>query len=116
VLVSGGAPPVESFVSTAPPKFRSQIKTLLASVDPYRYVGNAQGKLLIQIGRQDEEVTQGDLGRMVVAARDAEVKKYDAGHTLVTNAPAIRDELDWLAKELDAKGTVPGVITGPING
>ena len=55
---------MESFVDTAPAKFRSQIRPLLASVDPYRYVGEAQGKLLIQIGRADEEVTQGDLGRM----------------------------------------------------
>jgi len=116
VIVSGGAPPVESFVDTAPPKFRSQIRTLLTSIDPYRYVGKAKGKLLIQIGRADEQVTQGDLGRMVNAAGDAEVKRYDAGHTLVTNAGAIRDELDWLASELDAHGTVPGVLTGPVNG
>ena len=116
VLVSGGAPPVESFVDTAPAKFRSQIRPLLASIDPYRYVGKAQGKLLIQIGRADDEVTQGDLNRMVEAAGDAEVKRYDAGHTLVTNAAAIRDELDWLAKELDAHGTVPGALTGPVNG
>ena len=116
VIVSGGAPPVESFVDTAPAKFRGQIRTLLASVDPYRYVGKAQGKLLIQIGRADEEVTQGDLGRMVEAAKDAEVKRYDAGHVLVTNAGAIRDELDWLAKKLDAQGTVPGALTGPVNG
>ena len=116
VIVSGGAPPVESFVDTAPAKFRSQIRALLASIDPYRYVGKAKGKLLIQIGRADQEVTQGDLGRMVVAAGDAEVKRYDAGHTLVTNATAIRDELDWLAKELDAHGTVPGALTGPVNG
>ncbi len=116
VIVSGGAPPVESFVDTAPVKFRSQIRSLLTSIDPYRYVGKAKGKLLIQIGRADEEVTQGDLGRMVNAAGDAEVKRYDAGHTLVTNATAIRDELDWLAKELDAHGTVPGALTGPVNG
>lgn len=116
VIVSGGAPPVESFVDTAPAKFRSQIRSLLASIDPYRYVGKARGKLLIQIGRADEEVTQGDLDRMVKAAGDAEVKRYDAGHALVTNATAIRDELDWLAKELDAHGTVPGALTGPVNG
>jgi dienelactone hydrolase len=116
VIVSGGAPPVESFVDTAPAKFRSQIRSLLTSIDPYRYVGKAKGKLLIQIGRADEEVTQGDLGRMVNAAGVAEVKRYDAGHTLVTNATAIRDELDWLAKELDAHGTVPGALTGPVNG
>src|SRR5262249_59515259 len=56
VLVSGGAPPVESFVATAPAKFRSQIRPLLASIHPYRYVGKAQGKLLIQLGPADEAV------------------------------------------------------------
>jgi dienelactone hydrolase len=116
VLVSGGAPPIESFVDTAPRKFRGQIRPLLASVDPYRYVGKTHGKLLIQIGRADEQVTQGDLDRMVQAAGNAEVKRYDAGHTLVTNATAIRDELDWLANELGAHGTVPGALTGPVNG
>ena len=116
VIVSGGAPPVESFVDTAPAKFRCQIRPLLASIDPNRDGGKAKGKRRIQIGRADQEVTQGDLGRMVVAAGDAVVKRYDAGHTLVTNATAIRDELDWLAKELDAHGTVPGALTGPVNG
>ena len=44
------------------------------------------------------------------------VKRYDSGHKLVTFAPAIHDQLDWLKDKLDAgNDVVPGALTGPVN-
>jgi dienelactone hydrolase len=117
VIVSGGAPTLQSFVNASPPQFRSQVKTILGPTDPTRYIGDAKGKLLIQIATGDSLVPQADLDRMATAAGDADVKRYDGGHKLVTYAPAIHDELDFLWDELGAgKDAVPGALTGPVNG
>jgi dienelactone hydrolase len=116
VLVSGGAPSLDAFVRNAPASLRAQVRPLLRVTDPGRYVGHAAGALLVQIGREDELVPQRDLQAMVDAAGDAEVKRYDAGHHLVTVAPAIYDQLDWLADKLGARGgRVPRAIAGPSN-
>jgi hypothetical protein len=93
------------------------VKTILGPTDPTRYIGDAKGKLLIQIATGDSLVPQADLDRMATAAGDADVKRYDGGHKLVTYAPAIHDELDFLWDELGAgKDAVPGALTGPVNG
>jgi dienelactone hydrolase len=114
VLVSGGAPSLDAFVSVVPQSLRGQVRNLLRGTDPSQYVGDAKGALLLQIGREDNVVPQKDLQAMVKAAGDAEVKRYDAGHHLVTVAPAIHDQLDWLQDKLDAGDeTVPGALTGP---
>jgi dienelactone hydrolase len=116
VIVSGGAPTLDAFVNASPPAVRPQVRSILGPTDPTRYIGNAKGKLLIQIATGDTLVPQADLDRMVTAAGDAEVKRYDGGHKLVTFAPAIHDQLNFLWDELDA-GTdaVPGALTGPVN-
>jgi dienelactone hydrolase len=116
VIVSGGAPTLASFVNASPPSVRPQVKTILGPTDPTRYVGKAKGKLLIQIATGDTLVPQADLDRMATAAGDAQVKRYDGGHKLVTYAPAIHDELSFLWDELGAgKDAVPGALTGPVN-
>jgi dienelactone hydrolase len=116
VLVSGGAPSLDAFIRAAPPALRAKVRPLLQVTDPSRYVGEAKGALLLQIGREDQVVPQADLQAMVDAAGDAEVKRYDAGHHLVTIAPAIYDQLDWLADKLDAHGEpVPRALIGPSN-
>jgi dienelactone hydrolase len=113
VLVSGGAPSLDRYVAPLPKPLRRQVRPLLRATDPAQYVGDAQGDLLIQIGREDDVVPQRDLEAMVKAAGDAEVKRYDAGHHLVTVGPAIYDQLDWLTEELGAKGSVPRALRGP---
>jgi dienelactone hydrolase len=116
VIISGGAPKLEAFVQASPAKFRKQVRSILGPTDPALYVGKAKGKLLVQIATGDTLVPQTDLNRLANAAGDAEVKRYDGGHKLVTFAPAIHDELNFLWDELDA-GTdaVPGALTGPVN-
>ena len=90
------------------------MRAILGSTDPSRYIGKAEGKVLIQIGRNDEVVPDNDLNAMVKAAGDAEVKRSPA--ELVTFAPAIHDQLDWLKDTLDAgDDVVPGALTGPVN-
>ena len=116
VIVSGGAPKLDEFVNASPPAVRPQVRSILGPTDPTRYVGDAKGKLLIQIATGDTIVPQNDLNRMAKAAGDAQVKRYDGGHKLVTFAPAIHDELDFLWNELGAgKDAVPGALTGPVN-
>jgi dienelactone hydrolase len=117
VIISGGAPKLESFVQASPARFRKQVRAILAPTDPALYIGKAKGKLLVQIATGDTLVPQADLNRLADAAKDAEVKRYDGGHKLVTYAPAIHDELTFLWDELDAgKDAVPGALTGPVNG
>jgi dienelactone hydrolase len=116
VIVSGGAPKLDVFVNASPPAVRPQVRSILGPTDPTRYVGDAKGKLLIQIGNADTLVPRSDLDRMAKAAGDAEVKRYDGGHKLVTFRPAIIDELEFLAKELAAGDeVVPGALTAPLN-
>ena len=116
VIVSGGAPKLDEFVNASPPAVRPQVRSILGPTDPTRYVGKAKGKLLIQIGNGDTVVPRSDLDRMAKAAGDAEVKRYEGGHKLVTFAPAIHDELAFLWDRLGAgKDAVPGALTGPVN-
>jgi dienelactone hydrolase len=113
VLVSGGAPSLDSYVAPLPESLRRQVRPLLRTTDPAQYVGDARGALLVQIGREDDVVPRRDLEAMVKAAGDAEVRRYDAGHHLVTVGPAIYDQLDWLTDKLGAEGTVPRALRGP---
>ena len=116
VIVSGGAPALEAFVNASPPAVRPQVRSILGPTDPALYIGKAKGTLLVQIATGDTVVPQTDLNRMANAAKDAEVKRYDGGHKLVTFAPAIHDQLNFLWDQLDAgKDAVPGALTGPVN-
>jgi dienelactone hydrolase len=114
VLVSGGAPSLDRALLGAPVNLRPAVRRLLAATDPSRYIGRSKATLLLQIGKEDEYVPQADLQRLADAAADPEVRRYGAGHQLVTNVVAIRDALDFLSRELVIKGPpVKGALTGP---
>jgi dienelactone hydrolase len=114
VLMSGGARPVEEYVSVLQPGLRTQASQLLRAVDPLRFVREARpAELLFQNGRRDELVPQPALRALAAAARDPkEVRWYQAGHGL--NVQAYRDQLDWLSKQLRIAGPpAHGASTGP---
>jgi dienelactone hydrolase len=114
VLLSAGADPLADFVKSAPPGVRGQVRTILGSVDPLRYVAWAKpGSVLLEDGRSDEVVPRDALENMIRAApKGTKVNWYAAGHALVPKA--YTDAFDWLADKLDVHGpAVPGARTGP---
>jgi dienelactone hydrolase len=100
VLVSAGADPLSAFVAHAPPDTRGRVRKVLGSVDPLRYISQAQsGSLLLEDGRRDEVVPRRALLNVVHAAPSGTaVKWYDAPHAL--NKRAYSDAFAWLAKKL----------------
>jgi uncharacterized protein len=113
VLMSGGAAPVEEYAARAPANLRPSVRRLLGEVDPLRHIARSRPeRLLLQNGRQDEEVPTAALEALVAAAPvGAEVRWYDAGHEL--DVPAYRHQLQWLTDRLDAGPAVRGARTGP---
>jgi dienelactone hydrolase len=99
-LLSAGAAPVSAFAAQAPPELRNQVKTILGSVDPIRYVALARpGSLLLEDGRNDQVVPRAALENIVAAApKRTTVRWYAARHEL--NAAAYADAYDWLARKL----------------
>jgi uncharacterized protein len=112
-LASAGASPLQTYVELMPEELRGDARRLLGDVDPLRWVRRAApARLLIQDGRRDELVPHSALeGLAAAASRPKDVRWYDAGHAL--NVRAVRDRLAWLARTLDADGTVPGALLGP---
>jgi dienelactone hydrolase len=112
-LASAGAAPLRSYVELMPAGLRGEATRLLGDVDPLRWVRRAApARLLLQDGRHDELVPREALeGLAAAASRPKEVRWYDAGHAL--DATAVRERMEWLARELDARGTVPGALLGP---
>jgi dienelactone hydrolase len=113
VLMSAGAAPVEDYVSAAPAELKDDVERLLGQIDPLRYAAlDGDRVVLLQIGRSDEVVPAEALEAIEEAMSGAEVRRYDAGHSL--NDSAYRDQLEWLTGELDITGpAVPGAQTGP---
>ena len=113
VLASAGAEPVQAYVGQLPVDLRADAARLLGAVDPLRWVRRAApARLLLQAGREDEVVPRAALERLAAtASRPKEIRWYDAGHGL--GLEAVRERLDWLAGELEARGTVPGALLGP---
>jgi predicted esterase len=111
-LLSAGADKLTDFVANAPAAYKQQVKQVLGSVDPLRYVAWAQpGSVLLEDARKDEVVPQSALKNMVAAApKDTKVTWYATGHEL--SRAAYEDALQWLAGKLGAEGTVPGAKTG----
>ena len=112
VLISAGAAPLSAFVQQAPKSLRPQVKRLLGSIDPIRYIARARpGTVLLQDGRQDEVVPQAALRNIIRAApADTTVRWYAAPHEL--NRAAYHDAFEWLAQKLDVKGpNVKGAAT-----
>jgi predicted esterase len=111
-LLSAGADKLSDFVANAPAAYKQQVKQVLGSVDPLRYVAWAKpGSVLLEDGRNDEIVPRSALENMIAAApKDTKVTWYAAGHEL--NPQAYQDALKWLADRLDAEGRVAGAKTG----
>jgi uncharacterized protein len=112
VLLSAGAAPLSTFVKSAPAKLRPQVRQVLGSIDPIRYVALAHPDgLLLENGRQDTVVPRSALQNIVRAApKGTTVHWYAAPHQL--NEAAYHDAFDWLAEKLDVSGpNVPGAAT-----
>ncbi len=99
-LLSAGADKLSAFVAAAPPAIRPQVRRVLGSVDPLRYVARARpGTLLLEDGRQDAVVPHEALENVIEAApRGTVVRWYPAGHALT--AGAYRDAFAWLLERL----------------
>ena len=68
-LLSAGADKLSAFVAAAPASLRPQVRRVLGSVDPLRYVARARpGTLLLEDGRQDAVVPHEALENMIEAA------------------------------------------------
>jgi len=113
VLMSAGASPVAEYVAAAPADLKQDVEAVLGEIDPLRYAAVDRDRMvLLQIGRSDEVVPPEALEEMAGAMSGAEVRRYDAGHSL--NDDAYREHLEWLAGELEITGPpVPGTQTGP---
>jgi dienelactone hydrolase len=104
VLISAGAAPLSAFVQQAPVELRPQVRQILGSIDPIRYIARARpGTVMLQDGRRDEIVPQPALKNIIRAApKDTVVHWYAAKHAL--NKTAYHDAFDWLAQKLDIAG------------
>ena len=103
-LLSAGADKLSAFVAAAPPAIRSQVKRVLGSVDPLRYVARARpGTLLLEDGRKDAVVPREALENVIEAApRGTVVRWYPAGHDLT--AAAYRDASPGCSKSSTEQG------------
>jgi dienelactone hydrolase len=113
-LLSAGADPLAAFVAHAPADAKDEVRQVLGSVDPLRYVAWAKpGSLLLEDARGDEVVPQSALRNMIGAAPErTTVRWYPGGHRLTPKAYA--DAFAWLARKLDVSGPpVAGARTGP---
>jgi uncharacterized protein len=99
-LLSAGADKLSAFVAAAPESIRPQVRRILGSVDPLRYIARAHpGTLLLEDGRHDEIVPHEALENMIGAAPHGTVVRwYPAGHALT--AAAYRDAFAWLLAKL----------------
>jgi len=113
VLLSAGADALSAFEKQAPASLRPQVKTVLGSVDPIRYVAWAKpGSLLLEDGTRDQVVPHAALLRIANAApKGTTVRWFAAPHEL--NGHAFAVAFAWLAQKLAAGPNVPGAATGP---
>jgi len=116
-LLSVGAAPLSAFVANAPAGLKPQVKQVLGSVDPLRYIAWAKpGSVLLEDGKKDQVVPQAALKNVVKAAPEGTaVKWYPAEHQL-TKA-AYGDAFDWLGAKLEVEGPrVKGAATETTTG
>jgi len=112
VLLSAGADRLSAFVASAPVDLRPQVRRVLGSVDPIRYIGWARsGSVLLEDGTKDEVVPRTALLNIARAApAGTTVRWYDAPHAL--DRAAYRAAFAWLAAKLPIDGPpVAGAAT-----
>lgn len=83
-LLSAGADPVSAFAAEAPAVDRAQVRTVLGSIDPIRYLGFARpGSVLLENGTKDTVVPHAALENIVRAApKGTTTRWFSAGHQL----------------------------------
>jgi dienelactone hydrolase len=113
VLMSGGAVPVSEYVRQAPTGLRADVRRVLGSIDPLRWIARARpGSLFLQDGTKDTVVPHDALVRLSQKAPEhTKVVWYPAGHAL--DNTAYRDQLAWLTEKLRVGPRVFGAQTGP---
>src|SRR5206468_865830 len=84
VLMSAGAVSVSDYAKAAPAWLRPDVRNVLTTVDPLRWIARARpGTLFLQDGLRDELVPRRALLELARAApRGTRVRWYDAGHRL----------------------------------
>jgi dienelactone hydrolase len=99
-LLSAGAAPVETFVSTAPAASRAKVRRVLTQIDPLRAIARGRpGSILLEDGLRDEIVPRQALQNMIRAAPPrTTVRWYDTPHALSDRAYA--DARSWLYARL----------------
>lgn len=102
VLMSAGALPVSDYAQIAPASLRPEIRRVLGTIDPLRWIARARpGSIFLQDGLHDEVVPKPALLAVAHAApARTRVRWYRAGHPL--NLAANRDQLAWLEQRLAA--------------
>lgn len=100
-LIAGGAAPISSYVQSAPPDLRAELREILVKTDPMRFVAKAApSELLFQLGRSDEVVPRDALEALARAgSKPKEIRRYDSGH--VPSPQAWADSRRWLNDHLD---------------
>ena len=113
VLMSGGSPPLSNYIRQAPAGIRADVRRVLGSVDPLRWIARARpGSLFLQDGTRDTVVPHSALVAFSQAAPErTKVVWYPTGHAL--NNKAYRDQLAWLTETLRVGPRVFGAQTGP---
>jgi dienelactone hydrolase len=103
-LLSAGAVHVSAYAAAAPPSLRPQVRRVLGSVDPIRFIAYARpGSLLLEDGRKDMVVPRVALLNIAHAApKGTPLRWYNAPHGL--NRAAYRDAFAWLARKLPIQG------------
>jgi dienelactone hydrolase len=103
-LLSTGAAPLSAFVAQAPASLRPEVRRVLGSVDPLRYIAAARpGTVLLEDGRKDEIVPRPALlGVAHAAPKGTMLRWYDTTHAL--DAAAYRDAFAWLLRKLQPSG------------
>jgi dienelactone hydrolase len=111
-LLSAGADKLSAFVANAPASDKAQVKRVLGSVDPLRYIAVARpGSVLLEDGRKDTVDPRAALLNIAHAApKGTLLRWFDAPHAL--NNAAYGAAFDWLGTKLGFSGpTVKGATT-----
>jgi dienelactone hydrolase len=102
-----GEAELTTFLRANAPLSGTELTSYLAAMEPLNaihYIGHAApSALLFQDGRADEYTSQQQLELLYqTASNPKQIKWYDAGHALNSDAPVDRDQ--WLSMQLGLKG------------
>jgi dienelactone hydrolase len=96
------------YISGLPCGRRAAWIRAMASVEPIRFIKNANVPLLLQNGMVDEAVPASDAAALHAAAPEPkDIRWYNAGHGL--NQQAVADRLKWLQEKIGLDATAGGL-------